>query len=91
MVQQKAEGKYDVLVSMLVEDRGVPRHGYDIVHEGSKIGTVTSGTLSPVLKKGIAMGYVPREMFAIGTRVSIKIREAVAAATIVKPPFVRRG
>ena len=91
MVQQKAEDKYDVLVCMLTDDRWIPRHGYDINHDGTKIGAVTSGTMSPVLKKGIAMGYVPRGMSAIGTQVSIKIRETDVSATIIKPPFVKRG
>ena len=91
MIQQKSEGKYDKLVCMLVEDRGIPRHGYEILHDGDKVGTATSGTLSPVLKKGIAMGYVPVELAAVGTEVRIRIREADAAARIVKPPFVKRG
>jgi aminomethyltransferase len=91
MVQQKAEGEYDVLVCMTLEDRGIPRHGYEITREGARIGGVTSGTMSPVLKKGIAMGYVPRDLAAVGTPVTIKIRETEALATIVKPPFVRRG
>lgn len=91
MESQKAEGKYDKLVCMLVDDRGIPRHGYDIIREGGKIGAVTSGTLSPVLKKGIAMGYVPLEQSEFGTPVAIRIRETDASAKIVKPPFVKRG
>ncbi len=91
MVQQKSTGTYDKLVCMLLDDRGVPRHGYDIVQDGQTIGKVTSGTLSPVLKKGIAMGYVPVGQSSIGTVVSIRIRDTDAKARIVKPPFVKRG
>jgi len=91
MVQQKALGKYDKLVCMLTEDRGIPRHGYDIIHEGQPVGKVTSGTMSPVLKKGIAMGYVPIGISPVGTAVSIRIRDTDAKARIVKPPFVKRG
>ena len=91
MVQQSAEGKYNKLVCMFVEGRGIPRHGYEIFYDGSQVGTVTSGTLSPVLKRGVAMGYVPVQMSAFGTEVAIKIRETDAEARIVKPPFVKRG
>ena len=38
-------------------DRGIPRHGYELVNqEGEKIGVVTSGTMSPTRKIGIGMG-----------------------------------
>lgn len=88
---QRAEKAYDKLVCVAAKDKGIPRHGYDIVKDGAKVGTVTSGTLSPVLKKGIAMGYVPVGMSAVGTEVQVKVRDTLVAAEIVKPPFVRGG
>jgi aminomethyltransferase len=90
LLQQKAAGDYDKLVCMLVEERGIPRHGYDIMAGGKQIGTVTSGTLSPVLKKGIAMGYVPLATAKTVTELQIKIRDNLVTAEIVKPPFVKR-
>ncbi|MBU0684817.1 MAG: glycine cleavage system aminomethyltransferase GcvT [Thermoplasmatota archaeon] len=90
LLQQKAAGDYDKLVCMLVEERGIPRHGYDIMTGGKQIGTVTSGTLSPVLKKGIAMGYVPLATAKTATELQIKIRDNLVTAEIVKPPFVKR-
>lgn len=89
--EQRASGTYDKLVRVAAKDKGIPRHGYDIVKGGEKIGTVTSGTLSPVLKKGIAMGYVPSGMSAVGTELQVKVRDTLVEAEIVKPPFVRRG
>jgi aminomethyltransferase len=89
--EQRAAGGYSRLVCMTAKDKGIPRHGYDIERDGAKAGTVTSGTMSPVLKKGIAMGYVPLEMAKAGTEVQIKVRDTLVAAEIVKPPFVRRG
>lgn len=46
------------LVRIEMKDQGIPRQGCVILYEGKKIGTVTSGTYSPSLSKGIAMGYV---------------------------------
>lgn len=91
LTQQKTAGGYDRLVCMIAKDRGIPRHGYEIMVNGVKVGAVTSGTLSPVLKKGIAMGYVPFEMAKAGAEVQIKVRDSMLKAEIVKPPFVRRG
>ncbi len=88
--QQKATGSYDKLVCMVAEDRGIPRHGYEILAEGARVGQVTSGTLSPVLKKGIAMGYVPVTMAKPGTKIQIRVRDTLVSAEIVKPPFVKR-
>lgn len=90
LVQQSASGKYDKLVCLEVDDRGIPRHGYEIIAGDRKVGQVTSGTLSPVLKKGIAMGYVPLDVSIVGTLVHIKIRDNLVLAGIVKPPFVKR-
>jgi len=89
--EQRASKAYDKLVYMAAKDKGIPRHGYDIVKDGRKVGTVTSGTLSPVLKKGIAMGYVPQDMSAMGTELHVKVRDTLVAVEIVKPPFVKRG
>ncbi len=88
---QRAAKGYDKLVCIAAKDKGIPRHGYEIHRDGAKVGVVTSGTLSPVLKKGIAMGYVPVGMSAVGTEVQIKVRDMLVAAEIVKPPFVRSG
>lgn len=89
MAGQKASGRYDKLVCMMCEDRGIPRHGYAIRSGSVQLGTVTSGTLSPVLKKGIAMGYVPLADSKHGTKVEIEVRETSVPAEIVKPPFVK--
>ena len=90
LVQQKAMGNYDKLVCMMAKDKGIPRHGYEMVHQGKTVGTVTSGTLSPVLRNGIAMGYVPLELAKPGTELQIRIRETMLPADIIRPPFVKR-
>jgi len=90
LAKQKAAGGYDKLVCMLARDKGIPRHGYEILEEGRRVGTVTSGTLSPVLKRGIAMGYVPLSMATPGTELEVKVRDTLLPMEIVKPPFVKR-
>ncbi|MGB9635986.1 MAG: glycine cleavage system aminomethyltransferase GcvT [Thermoplasmata archaeon] len=85
--QQKASGKYEILVGILMEE-GVPRHGCEIYHQGKKIGKVTSGTISPMLNKGIALGYVSKEHSQPGTELEIKIREKFYKGKVVKMPFV---
>ena len=78
------------LIAFELNDRGVPRQGYDIVDgNGHKIGNVTSGTMSPSLKKGIGMGYVPRIMAKSGSHIFIQIRKKTISATIVKLPFYK--
>ena len=60
--KQKAEGTVRKLVGFEMIDRGIPRHGYELTTaEGDKIGVVTSGTMSPIRKIGIGMGYVKPE------------------------------
>jgi len=66
----------------------VPRHGYEIVKDGTVIGEVTSGTFSPMLKKGIGMGYVAAEYAAAGTEITFRARGRDNPARIVKMPFV---
>jgi aminomethyltransferase len=61
MVKAKEEGFKRTLVGLTLEGRAFPRHGYDIAVDGKVCGHVTSGTVSPMLEKGIAMGYVPVE------------------------------
>jgi len=91
IVKSKDAGLKRKLVSMEVEGAAFPRHGYAI-HDaaGSKIGEVTSGTVSPCLNKGIALGYVPTELSNIGARVNVMIHGKPVSATVVKPPFYKR-
>lgn len=87
---EKAEGPQRKLVAFEMDDRAIPRQGYDIVDdEGSAIGIVTSGTMSPSLNKGIGLGYVPSRLSGFGEKLNIQIRKKVMPATIVKLPFYK--
>lgn len=85
---QKKEGVSRKLCAFELVDKGIPRHGYEIADaEGNIIGVVTSGTMSPVLKKGIGMGYVKPEFAKAGTEICIKVRGRNLKAQVVKAPF----
>ena len=58
LLKVKAEGLKRKLVPITSDKKAFPRHGYDLTVDGKKVGTVTSGTVSPVLEKPIALGYV---------------------------------
>ncbi len=89
--KQRADGLPKTLVMIEMIDRGIPRHGYEILDSsGNAIGKVTSGTTAPYLKKNIAMGYVPPNHSEIGTELAIAIRNRALKARIVPRPFFKR-
>lgn len=86
--RQKAEGLGRKLVGFEMIDKGIPRHGYDIMDEnGNKIGEVTSGTQSPSLSKAIGLGYISKEYMPAGSKIYVKIRDKNILAKVVKIPF----
>lgn len=86
--RQKKEGVARKLCAFELVDKGIPRHGYDIVDAaGETIGHVTSGTMSPVLKKGIGMGYVKTAYAKVGSEIYIQVRNRNLKAQVVKAPF----
>ncbi len=91
IAKQKEEKPPRRLVCLEMEGKVFPRHGYEIYDGNKVIGTVTSGTFSPSLKKPIALGYVPREKAKIGTTVEIAVRNSKHPAVVVKPPFYKKG
>ena len=88
--RQEADGGYDKLVGLRMLGRGIPRNGYEILSGSTVVGKVTSGTLSPVLKKGIALGYVPYDSAEPGTSFRIRVRSDLVDAEVVQTPFIRR-
>jgi aminomethyltransferase len=87
---QKRRGPKRKLVAFELDERGIPRQGYDIVDSsGRTIGEVTSGTMSPSLGKGIGLGYVPTIFTDVGSKINIQIRKNAVPATVVKLPFYK--
>ena len=90
LLKQEEEGIKQRLVGFELIERGVPRHNYPILKDGERIGTVTSGSFSPTLKKGIGLGYVKIDFAKERTEIQIRIRDKTVKARIVKTPFYRK-
>ncbi|AOW16384.1 glycine cleavage system protein T [Polaribacter vadi] len=90
LAKQKAEKPSRKLVAFTMNEKAIPRQGYEILDNNSnRIGTVTSGTMSPSLGIGIGLGYVSTLFTAKDTQIYIKIRKNVIPATVVKLPFYK--
>ena len=88
--KQKEAGVTKRLIGFELTEKGIPRHDYTIVNEDNEaIGVVTSGTMSPSLKKGIGMGYVAKSYAKSGSKIFIQIRKKTIPATVVKFPFYK--
>ena len=85
----KADGTPRRLRGLVMDDRGIPRQGYDVVDAADQVvGTVTSGTMSPSLDHGIGMAYLDRDVSALGTDLFVQIRNKKVACHVVKFPFL---
>ena len=91
LLQQQINGITKQLVGLTMDAPGVPRHGYGLWADEQAVGVVTSGTQSPTLGVGIAMGYVPPAHAAVGTSLAVDIRGRRVPAHVVALPFYRRG
>ncbi|MFP4620646.1 MAG: glycine cleavage system aminomethyltransferase GcvT [Bacteroidales bacterium] len=89
--KQKQEGVSKKLVGFVLKGRGIPRQHYEILDRQEKnIGVVTSGTMSPMLKKGVGMGYVTPQHTEPGTEIFIRVRNKMLAAEVVKMPIYKK-
>jgi len=85
LLQVSRERLERVRVCIIMIDRGIPRHGFKIKDEyGMEVGEVTSGSFSPLIKRGIGMGYVPPEVEKNG-KVLIDIRGNLRSAKVIEP------
>ncbi len=88
LLKVREEGVKKTQVGIKMVERGIPRHGYEVLDGGQVIGVVTSGGLAPSLGYGIAIGYVSKMYSKRGTSVKIRIRKRLVEGKIVKShPF----
>jgi aminomethyltransferase len=90
LLKVKEEGLKRKLVPLTTNEKAFPRHGYDLTVAGQKVGTVTSGTVSPVLDKPIALGYVDVKFAKEGSSVNFSIRGKEIPAEVVRLPFIKK-
>ena len=88
LLEQKEKGVEKKLVPLIFEQRAFPRHNYEIKVNDEKVGHITSGTVSPILEKPIALGYVSAEYVNIDEKVQVVVRNKEIEAKITKLPFV---
>ena len=87
---QKEAGIERKLVGFVMEDKGIPRHDYELTDtDGNIIGKVTSGTMSPSMNVGLGMGYVITKFSAPDTEIYVQVRNKSLKAKVVKPPFLK--
>lgn len=87
-LKEMKDKDHQLMKGFVMREKGIPRHDYEIYDGDKKIGRVTSGTRSPVLEKGIALGYVDPGYHEEGTKVEIEIRGDKREAEVKNPPFI---
>lgn len=92
IARARAEGTAETLVAFEIADKGIPREGNPVLHEGAEVGVVTSGTFSPSLELGAGMAYVSSELAEVGTEIEIDVRGKRRPARIAsKPLYAKRS
>ena len=85
--KQIENGVKKKLVGFIINDKGIPRKGYEIFDKSENhIGVITSGTFSPVLKKGIGLAYIENNISL--KEIYLKIRNNLVELEVVKTPFI---
>ena len=74
-----------------MKERGIPRHGYEVTVQGEKIGVVTTGYLSPTLKKNIGLALIDSKYGDLGTQLSIKVRNKMVPAEVISKKFYTKN
>lgn len=87
VLSQRAGKQPDSIRRGLVLAEGIPRHGFEVQADGVNAGRVTSGTFSPLLRKGVALCMVDAEHSVFGTTVDVVVRGSPCRGSITKPPF----
>ncbi len=90
LVRARADGVPRLCVGLRMLERGIPRHGHPVLHDGTGVGVVSSGNMSFTLGHGIALAYVKMALARPGTRLAVGIRGEAVPAEAVDLPFYKR-
>jgi aminomethyltransferase len=90
VARARREGTAERLAPFEIEGAGIPRQGNPVLAEGERAGTVSSGTFSPSLERGIGMAYVRSDLAEPGTGVEIDVRGKRRPARIASKPLYHR-
>ncbi len=90
LLEQKEKGGFERLTALVCTQKGIPRHGCKVLKDDKNIGVVSSGTMSPCLKKGIAMAYIKPDNIKVDNKAVIIVRNKKVKAKMIKPPFVSK-
>lgn len=90
LVKQKEEGLKRKTVGFEMKERGIPRHGYEVVKDGKVIGAVATGYFSPTLEKTIGNALIDAQFADLGTEIEIKIRNKTAKAEVIGRKFYQK-
>jgi aminomethyltransferase len=91
LLKQKEQGLKRKLVGFEMKERGIPRHGYEVTLLGEKIGVVTTGYLSPTLKKNIGLALIDAKYSELGTEIDIVIRNKPLKAEVISKKFYKKN
>lgn len=92
VADQKADGPLQKVVGLELEDKAIPRHGYEVLDmEGSVVGHVTTGYRAISVEKSVAMALVDARFSALGTPLQVRIRRKTFPCTVVKKKFYKKS
>ena len=91
IAQQKAEGVKQRVIGIELKDRAVPRHGYAVMHNGEKVGEVTTGYQSISTSKSVCMALVDTPHAKLGTELEVQIRKKTFPGVVVKKQFYQKS
>ena len=91
IMEQIANGTDKKLIGLVMEDKNIARHGYEVYFNGEKAGHITSGCVSPSTGKNIALAYVKNiDGICTDAMLQVMIREKLHDARVVKRPFIQK-
>lgn len=87
--KEQERGSERLLVALAMTDPGIPRAGCTLVLDGEAVGEVTSGTMSPCLERGVALGYLRSDLAETGQELSVDVRGRLRSARVCEKPLYR--